>query len=33
MMASKKDQIRELLKSIETGEPGPIAVVNEAKYI
>ena len=33
MTASKKDQIRELLKSIETGEPGPIAVVNEAKYI
>ena len=30
---TKKDQIRALLKSIETGEPGPIAVVNEAKYI
>ena len=30
---SKKDQIRALLKSIETGDPGPIAVVNEAKYI
>lgn len=29
----KKDQIRALLKSIETGEPGPVAVVNEAKYI
>jgi predicted SnoaL-like aldol condensation-catalyzing enzyme len=29
----KKDQIRALLKSIETGDPGPIAVVNEAKYI
>ena len=30
---SKKDQIRALLKSIETGDPEPIAVVNEAKYI
>ncbi|MEH6476705.1 MAG: hypothetical protein V7727_13515 [Sneathiella sp.] len=30
---TKKDQIRALLKSIETGEPGPIAVVNEARYI
>ncbi|WP_085901608.1 nuclear transport factor 2 family protein [Kiloniella majae] len=30
---SKKDQIRALLKSIETGDPAPIAVVNEAKYI
>jgi predicted SnoaL-like aldol condensation-catalyzing enzyme len=30
---SKKDQIRALLKSIETGDPDPIAVVNEAKYI
>mgnify|MGYP000539553181 FL=1 len=29
----KTDQIRALLKSIETGDPGPIAVVNEAKYI
>lgn len=33
MTAAKKDQIRALLKSIETGEAGPIAVVNEAKYI
>jgi predicted SnoaL-like aldol condensation-catalyzing enzyme len=33
MTASKKDQIRELLKSTETGEPGTIAVVNEAKCI
>ena len=33
MIAAKKDQIRALLKSIETGDPGPIAVVNEAKYI
>lgn len=29
----KKDQIRALLKSIETGDPEPVAVVNEAKYI
>ena len=28
-----KDQIRALLKSIETGDPGPVAVVNEEKYI
>lgn len=33
MTDSKKDQIRALLKSIETGDPGPIAVVNEEKYI
>lgn len=33
MSVAKKDQIRALLKSIETGEPGPVAVVNEAKYI
>ncbi len=33
MEISKKDQIRALLKSIETGDPGPVAVVNEAKYI
>jgi len=33
MAVSKKDQIRALLKSIETGEPGPVTVVNEAKYI
>jgi len=30
---SRKDQIRALLKSIETGDPGAITVVNEAKYI
>ena len=30
---AKKDRIRALLKSIETGDPGPVAVVNEAKYI
>lgn len=33
MPPSQKDQIRALLKSIETGDPEPIAVVNEAKYI
>jgi predicted SnoaL-like aldol condensation-catalyzing enzyme len=33
MTATIKDQIRALLKSIETGDPGPVAVVNEAKYI
>jgi predicted SnoaL-like aldol condensation-catalyzing enzyme len=30
---AKKDQIRALLKSIETGDPGPISVVNEERYI
>jgi predicted SnoaL-like aldol condensation-catalyzing enzyme len=30
---AKKDRIRAFLKSIETGDPGPIAVVNEEKYI
>jgi predicted SnoaL-like aldol condensation-catalyzing enzyme len=30
---ARKDQIRALLKSIETGDPGPVAVVNEEKYI
>lgn len=33
MSANRKDQIRALLKSIETGDPGPIAVVDEEKYI
>ncbi|MEH6526972.1 MAG: nuclear transport factor 2 family protein [Sneathiella sp.] len=33
MTPSKKDQIRALLKSIETGDPEPIAVVDEARYI
>ncbi len=33
MAMAKKDRIRALLKSIETGDPGPVAVVNEAKYI
>ncbi len=30
---SKREQICALLKSIETGDPGPVAVVNESKYI
>lgn len=30
---ANKDRIRALLKSIETGDPGPVAVVNEEKYI
>jgi predicted SnoaL-like aldol condensation-catalyzing enzyme len=33
MTPARKNQIRALLKSIETGDPGPIAVVNEEKYI
>lgn len=33
MAVAKKDKIRALLKSIETGDPEPVAVVNEAKYI
>lgn len=33
MPPAKKDQIRALLKSIETGDPEPVAVVNEATYI
>ena len=33
MPPSNKDRIRALLKSIETGEPGPIAVVDEERYI
>ena len=33
MNIAKKDKIIALLKSIETGDPGPVAVVNEAKYI
>jgi len=33
MVLAMKDQIRALLKSIETGDPGPVAVVNEEKYI
>ncbi|MCW9036249.1 MAG: nuclear transport factor 2 family protein [Rhodospirillales bacterium] len=30
---AKKDQIKALLKSIETGDPEPVAIVNEDKYI
>ena len=33
MANTRKDQMRDLLKSIETGDSGPVAVVNEAKYI
>ena len=33
MNPAKKDQIRALLKSIETGDPEPVAVVDEEKYI
>ncbi len=33
MTVAKKDQICALLKSIQTGDPGPIGVVAEAKYI
>lgn len=33
MTIAKKDQIRALLKSIETGDPEPIAVVDEQQYI
>lgn len=33
MTTAKKDQIRALLKCIETGEAGPISVVNEGQYI
>jgi predicted SnoaL-like aldol condensation-catalyzing enzyme len=33
MATNKKDQIRMLLKGIETGDPESVTVVNEAKYI
>lgn len=33
MTSAKKDQIKALLKSIETGDPASVIVVNEAKYI
>ena len=33
MVTSKKEQICSLLKSIETGDPASISVVNEEKYI
>jgi len=32
-MTSKKDQVRMLLKGIETGDPQAVTVVNESKYI
>jgi predicted SnoaL-like aldol condensation-catalyzing enzyme len=32
-VTAKKDLIRALLKSIETGEPDAVAVVNEEKYV
>lgn len=33
MTENRKSQIWALLKSIETGDPGPIAVVNQEKYV
>ena len=33
MISNKKQQIINLLKSIETGDPAAVSVVNEAKYI
>ena len=33
MAIANKDKIRALLKSIETGDPEPVSVVNEARYI
>lgn len=33
MTARNKDKIRALLKSIETGDPDAVAVVNEARYV
>lgn len=33
MTSNKKEQICKLLKGIETGDPGAVVVVNEAKYI
>ena len=33
MLNSRRDSIRALLKSIETGDPAPIAVVNQKRYI
>lgn len=33
MKQNRKDQIRKLLKGIETGDPEAVAVVNESKYI
>ena len=33
MIQTRKNQVRELLKSIETGDLAPIAVVNQEQYI
>ncbi len=33
MTPNKKDQVRKLLKGIETGDPESVTVVNEGKYI
>ena len=33
MLHSRRDSIKALLKSIETGDPAPIAVVNQQRYI
>lgn len=33
MLSNKKEQIRKLLKGIETGDPASVSVVNEEKYI
>ncbi len=33
MTVSNKNRIAAMLKSIETGDPGPIEVINEARYI
>jgi len=33
MILNRKDQIRKLLKGIETGDPEAVSVVNESKYI
>ena len=33
MSPKRKDQIRKLLKGIETGDPESVTVVNENKYI
>ena len=33
MPAGNREKIRALLKNIETGDPGPVAVVNEGRYL
>lgn len=33
MLSTRKRQIRDLLKGIETGDPRTVAVVNEARYV